>query len=92
MYRLAIPMQRTYENKREVRPRRRDFNGEQAAEAYFTILTIVIFGMIVGIGTYTVLSVIPKFQRHQTQEWKEPHSYLVNSNRVESQTHSSGLK
>jgi hypothetical protein len=93
-YRLAIPTQRTYENKRELRPRRRDFNGERAAETCFTILTIVIFGVIVGISAYAVLSVIPKFQRYQTPEWQRAHSplNLVNSNGVESQTHSSGLK
>ena len=34
-------MQRTYEDKRDLRHRRRDFNGERAAEACFTVLTIV---------------------------------------------------
>jgi len=58
-------MQRTYENKRELSPRCRDFNGEQAAEAYFPVLTIVILAMIVGIGAYTVLYVIPNFQRYK---------------------------
>lgn len=93
MYRLAIPMQRTYENKRELRHRRRDFNGERAAEACFTILVIVIFGMILGIGTYSVLSLIANLQRYRTLEWQRAHAplYLVNSNGAESNTHSSAL-
>ena len=73
MYRLAIPMQRTYEDKRELRPRRRDFDGERAAETCFTVLTIVIFGMIVGIGAHCAVSLIPNLQRYQTPEWKRAH-------------------
>jgi len=72
MYRLAIPTQRTNEISCELRPRRRDFNGERAAETCFTILTVVIFGMIAGIGTYSVLSVISDFYRYQTRSGREP--------------------
>lgn len=73
MHGLAIPMQRTHENKRELRPRRRDFSGGRAAETCFAILTIVIFGIIVGITAYVVPSAISKLQRYRTPEWQRTH-------------------
>ena len=88
MYPLAIPTQRTSKNQPELRPRRRDFNGEKAAGTCFTVLTIVIFGMIVGIGAYSVLCLIPNLQRDQTPEWRRAHSSLnlVNSVKEEVST------
>ena len=73
MERIAIPMQRVAE-KREPRPRRPRSNGEKAAEVYFTVLTILILGMIVGIGAFAVYSVIPAWQQFQSQEWQRTHS------------------
>lgn len=58
MNRIAIPMPGVRE-QREPRLRRPEFNGERAVEVYFTILTVVILGMIVGIGAYAVLSSSP---------------------------------
>ena len=69
MYRIAIPMERVTE-KRETRPRRPRFDGERAVEIYFTVLTIVILGMIVGIAAYAVNSLIPAWQEHQYQQWQ----------------------
>lgn len=72
MDRLAIPIERVPE-KREPRPRRTHFDGVRAAELYFTILTIAILGMIVGIGAYVVNSLIPAWQQYQSQEWQRSH-------------------
>ena len=72
MYRLAVPMQRLHE-KREPHPRRRSVDGERAVEVYFTVLTIVILGMIVGISAYTVRSIIPKLKELQSPEWQSSH-------------------
>jgi len=73
MYRIAIPMQRVPE-KREAGPRRAAFNGERAVDVYFTILTILILGMIVGIGAYAVNSLIPALQDYQSPQWQRSHS------------------
>ncbi len=73
MYRIAIPMQ-TVAEKREPRPRRPRINGERAAELYFAVLTIVILGMIVGVGAFAVNSVIPAWQQYQSREWQRSHS------------------
>jgi hypothetical protein len=72
MYRIAISMPGIRE-KREVRPRRRDFNDERAVEIYFAVMTALILGMIVGIGAYAVHSVIPAWQKYQSQEWQRSH-------------------
>jgi hypothetical protein len=92
MYRLAIPMQRVHEKReaREIRARRPGFNGERALEVYFAVITIVILGGIVGLGAYAVFSVIPAWQKYQSQEWQRSHfpvnpTYLQS---VEIQSHS----
>ena len=73
MDRIAIPIERVAE-KREPRPRRRGFDGERAVELYFTVLTILILGMIVGVAAFAVNFVIPAWQEHQSQEWQRSHS------------------
>ena len=73
MDRIAIPMQRV-PAKREPRPRRPHFDGERATEIYFTVLTILILGMIVGIGAYAINTLIPAWQEYQSQEWQRSHS------------------
>lgn len=72
MDRIAIPMQAVRE-QREARPRRPRFNGERAAEIYFTALVIVILGMIVAIAAYAAHSVIPAWQDYQSHEWQTSH-------------------
>jgi H+/Cl- antiporter ClcA len=71
MDRLAIPMQQTNERRitserRNARPRRSNYDGERVVEAYFAVMILVIVGMIIGLAAYTVLRVIP--------EWEKSHS------------------
>jgi hypothetical protein len=89
MYRIAIPMPRIRE-KREARPRRGDFNGERAVEIYFAVMTVVILGMIVGIGAYAVHSVIPAWQKYQSPAWQRSHfpRNLTYPRSVEFESHS----
>ena len=93
MERIAIPIERVPE-KREPRPRRPPFDGVRAAELYFTILTIVILGMIVGIGAYVVNSLIPAWHEYQSQEWQRSHFLrnLAYPHSDESPSRSSDLK
>ena len=89
----AIPLQRVPE-KREPRPRRPRFDGERAAELYFTVLTILILGMIVGLGAYAVNFVIPAWQQYQAQQWQRSHSplNLAYPHSDESPSHSPDLR
>ncbi len=93
MDRIAIPLQRVAE-KREARPRRPHFDGERAVELYYTVLTILILGMIVGIGAYAVNFVIPAWQEYQSHEWQRSHSLrnLAYPHSDESPSHSPDLK
>jgi hypothetical protein len=93
MYRIAIPMEIMHE-KREARARRPGFNGEWALEIYFAVLTIVILGGIVGLGAYTVLSIIPAWQKYQSPAWQRSHSAvnLAYPQSVEFQSHSTDPK
>ena len=93
MYRIAIPMQKTHE-KREPRPRRPKFDGERAVEVCFAVMTIVILGMLVGIGAYAVHSVIPALQKYQSPEWQRSHfpRNLAYPQGIDFQSHSPDLK
>jgi hypothetical protein len=89
---MAIPMQRVHERReaRETRARRPGFNGDRALDIYFAVITIVILGVIVGLGAYIVLSIIPAWQKHQTSQWQRSH-FPVNQSypqSVEFQSHS----
>jgi hypothetical protein len=89
MYRIAIPMPRVHE-KRETRARRPGFNAERVLEIYFAVLTVLILGGIVGLGAYTVLSIIPAWQKYQSPAWQKSHSPMNFSypQSVEFQSHS----
>ena len=93
MDRIAIPIERVAE-KREPRPRRPRFDGERAVELYFTVLTVLILGMIVGLAAFAVNYVIPAWQERQSQEWQRSHSpmNLAYPHRDESPSRSPDLK
>ena len=96
MYRIAIPMQRMHEKReaRETRARRRGSNAERGLDIYFAVITIVILGGIVGLGAYTVLSVIPAWQKYQSSAWQRSHSpsTLAYPQNVEFHSHSADPK
>jgi len=43
-------------------------------EVYFAVLTIVILGGIVGLGSYTALSIIPEWKKYRSLAWQRSHS------------------
>jgi hypothetical protein len=59
---IATPMYPT-DKLPKLRQRGRTRRGEWAVEAYFAVLTFVILGMIIGLGAYMVLTVIPEWQK-----------------------------
>jgi hypothetical protein len=59
---IATPMYPT-DKLPKSRQRRRKRRGEQAVEAYFSVLTFVILGLIIWLGAYTVFTVIPEWQK-----------------------------
>ena len=75
MQRIALPIYQI--NERPVpRPRRRRLSADRAVEIYFAVLTFVILGMIIGIGAYTILTVIPAWQRSLSSPDHLQHFYL----------------
>jgi hypothetical protein len=95
MYRIAIPMQKAIpmqrmHEKREARARRPGFNAERALEIYFAVITIVILGGIVGLSAYTVISIVPAWQKYQSPAWQRSHFpvNLAYPQSVEFQSHS----
>jgi hypothetical protein len=74
MHRMVLPMLRIYEH-RNTRPKRSNHNPELAVEAYFAVLAVVILGMIIGLVTYTVYTVIPELQRsHSPRRLQYPNA------------------
>lgn len=71
---IAIPIFTT-DNRPKSRQRRPTRRGDRAVEAYFAVLTFVILGMIIGLGAYTVLSVIPEWQKSLSRDHVQ-HLYL----------------
>lgn len=71
MYRMSIPVQRVPE--KHARPRSPRFSGARGAELYFTVLTIVILGIIVVIGACVINFLIPAWQQFQSQQWQKFH-------------------
>jgi hypothetical protein len=85
---MVTQMDRTFiqtegvQETRNARRRRSDDYGERVLDAYFAVMTILVLGVIVGIGSYAIFSVIPALERshssrgpqyHQNFEF-EPHS------------------
>ena len=73
MLRLAIPLRRVQEKPEPKKPRR-PYDGERAVEIWFATMIILILGMIVGIASYAVHSVIPELQKHETHGSPESRS------------------
>jgi hypothetical protein len=92
-YLIKKPMHRLHE-RRDRRPRRTRDSGERAVEACFAVLTVVILGMMIGMGAYAVLYVIPEWQRYHSQElqrYRSPWHQDAPWN-VEFESHSPELK
>jgi hypothetical protein len=76
---IATPIYAT-DNRPKSRQRRPTRRGDWAVEAYFAVLTFVILGMIIGLGVYMVLTVIPEWQKslssqdHVQRLYLGPHS------------------
>ena len=64
---IAIPMYSTDEHPAR-RPRGQRPNGGWVLEAYFLVMTVLILGLTVGLVAYTVLTVIPEWQRSHSRE------------------------
>jgi hypothetical protein len=85
MDRTAIQMGRMRELRNTRRPRSDDY-GERALDVYFTVMTILILGMIVGIGSYAIFRVIPALERSHSSRGPQYHQHY------EFEPHTSELK
>ena len=72
---IAVPMYRADERPNP-RPRRPKNRGERAVEIYFAFLTFLILGMIIGLGAYTILSLIPAWQRFLSSQERPHYLYM----------------
>ena len=75
MQRIALPIYQI-DDRPVPRPRRPKHSANRAEEAYFAVLTFVILGMIIGLAAYTILTLIPAWQRSLSSPGHLQHLYL----------------